>query len=144
MNKGQMSMEYIIKIMILLVVVAVVISLIVKFKGEIQVMVKNLFGPKENNHKFPQIIEKNSFSSGEVSAYIENCYFSMKSLPEDEQEDIICYLLQSNNGFSITSAMLRNKLSSELEDKVEITTEFQKDIIKIQYQDIGNKILVSD
>jgi len=144
MNKGQMSIEYIIKIMILLVVVAVVISLIVKFKGEIQVMVKNLFGPKENNHKFPQIIEKNSFSSGEVSAYIENCYFSMKSLPEDEQEDIICYLLQSNNGFSITSAMLRNKLSSELEDKVEITTEFQKDIIKIQYQDIGNKILVSD
>lgn len=144
MNKGQMSMEYIIKIMILLVVVTVVIGLIVKFKDEIQVMVKNLFGSNENNHKFPQIIEKNSFSSGEVSAYIEDCYSFMKSLPEDEQEDIICYLLQSNNGFTITNVTLKSKLSSELEDKVEIITEFQKDIIKIQYQDIGNEILVSD
>jgi len=144
MNKGQMSLEYIVKIMILLVVVAVVIGLIIKFKDDIQIFMGNIFGRNEVKHNFPEIKGKNSFSPGEISVYIESCYSTMASLPEDEQSDIVCYLLDSKTGFSLTGQEIMNSVSSDLKDKVEITASFGRDIIKVEYQDIGNKILVSD
>jgi len=147
MNKGQMSLEYIVKIMILLVVVAVVIGLTIKFKNDIQLLIKNIFGRDEAKHNFPEIKGKNSFSPGEISVYIESCYSTMASLPEDEQSDIVCYLLDSldsKTGFSLTRQEIMNSVSSDLKDKVEITASFGRDIIKVEYQDIGNKILVSD
>jgi len=143
MIKAQMSMEYIIKILILLVLVVTIIALIIKFSDDIKRMVKDLF-PEKNDYDFPQLFEKSSFSAGEISAYVESCYSTMSSLPEDEQSDEVCYILQAENGFTITQDDLINKLSAELKGKTQIITDFSKGIIKIQYQDVENNISVRD
>ena len=137
-------MEYIVKILILIVVVAVVIALILKFSDEIKTAIKSLFKPKIPEKNFPQLVEKNDFSSGEISVYIEDCYSTMISFPEDEQNDVICYILQPSNGFNIRKEDLISKLPDELKNKVNIKTNFQKDVVKIEYIDIGNTILVRD
>ncbi|NCO97458.1 MAG: hypothetical protein GW865_05255 [Candidatus Aenigmarchaeota archaeon] len=95
--------------------------------------------------KFPQIIEKSSFTSGEISTYIESCYSSMASLPESEQEDTTCYLLKANRDFSSISQS-DISLSRDLQglDKVVFKPLWNNGIvITIKYEDVGNRILVS-
>ena len=130
------------KVVILLVVVAVVISLIVRFSDDIKLTIKKFFDKDETDLDFPKIEEKNSFSPGEVSIYIESCYFHMTSLPEDEQKDIICYLLKSGTGFGFGSSDIH--LSSDLTRNVDFTASFNENVLTIKYQDVGNRIIVSD
>ncbi|OIN87617.1 MAG: hypothetical protein AUJ50_02610 [Candidatus Aenigmarchaeota archaeon CG1_02_38_14] len=150
MIKGQMALEYVMKLTILLVVVAVVIGIIIKFSDDIKLSFKKffcIFSPDScrNNLKFPQIIEKSSFTSGEISTYIESCYSSMASLPESEQEDTTCYLLKANRDFSSISQS-DISLSRDLQglDKVVFKPLWNNGIvITIKYEDVGNRILVS-
>jgi len=132
MSKAQLSLEYIVKMIIILVVIMVTITLIIKFKSNIQVAVKNLFGKDQEQLNFPQIIEKKSFSLGEISAYIESCYSTMTSLPEDEQKNIICYLLESEDGFSITKEDLENIISNDIKDSKWYDQDYDEWVILLQ------------
>ncbi|MEM5792911.1 MAG: hypothetical protein QXY45_00940 [Candidatus Aenigmatarchaeota archaeon] len=144
--KAQMSLEYIVKMMILLVVVVVVIGLILKFSSDLKLTIKKLFGEEKKNLDFPQIIEKNDFSAGEVSVYIESCYSQMTSLKESEQKDIVCYLLKSRSGFGFSPSDIR--LSLDLTGRVEFNTQnpgqFTGNALTIKFLDAENKIEVSD
>ena len=144
MPKAELALEYIVRLMIVLVVLVVVIGMTIEFKNEIITTVKKFFGEKNPQINFPQLITKNTFNPGEISAYIEKCYFTLTALPENKQEDIVCYLLEATDGFAIEKTDLEKTISKDIKDKVNITATFKKSIIKIQYQDIENIILVSD
>ena len=144
MSKAQLSLEYIVRLMIILVVIAVVMSIIMKFKDDIRIWIDEFLGSDEKPN-FPKIIDdKTTFSIGEITVYIEDCYYTMTSLPEDEQEDIVCYVLIPKEGFELRKEDLESVISNDIIDKVDIQTLFNRDVIKIQYQDLGNRILVSD
>jgi len=143
--KAQMSLEYIIKMTILLVVVVVVIGLMLKFSSDLKLTIKKLFGGEKKDVDFPQIIEKNDFSENEVAVYIESCYSTMMSLKESEQKDTVCYLLKSGSGFNFCHI----PLPAELNGKVEFNCNspsgnFNGKSITIKFLDADNKIEVSD
>ncbi len=153
MNKAQMSLEYIIKITLLLVVVVVAMGLILGFSDDIKVAVsyffKNLLGNDDTDYDFPEIVEKNSFSLGEVSVYIESCHSLMSSLSEDEQRNIVCYVLEADETFDNfgPGADPGTDWESELSSLAlvsDIEADFDKVIIKIEYKDVGNSIIISD
>ncbi|RLB75548.1 MAG: hypothetical protein DRH24_19430 [Deltaproteobacteria bacterium] len=144
MSKAQLSLEYIVKVLILLVVVAVVIGMIIKFSDRIKYWVYELFRKDEQTTEFPKRVTQDSFSSGEIATYIESCLLTMSSLPEEEQEDIDCYILTVNQNFIASPDEVIARLSPETAQKTEIQTDFSRDLVIIQYQDIGNKVIVID
>ncbi len=148
MPKAQLALEYIVRVMIALVVIGVVVSLILKFKEDIRIMVKKIFGETEiPQSDFPKIIDnKKTFNPGEILTYVEDCHYTMASLTEDKQEDIVCYVLIPKEGFSITKTELENVISnSNMRDEVYINPNLDlgKSFIKIQYQDAGNIINIT-
>ena len=147
MIKGQMALEYVMKLTILLVVVAVVIGIIIKFSDDIKLAIKRIFPSLfgNDNKLDTQLIEKQSFNSGEMSTYIESCYSTMKSLPESEQKDFTCYILKAKRDFSSISQS-DIPLSKELQglDKVVFKPLWNNGVVvTIKYEDVGNRILVS-
>jgi hypothetical protein len=140
MIKAQMSLEYIVKITILIVVIVVVIGMIINFYDEIKAQIKKLFGEKEPKVDFPKIVDDTSFNAGEVSTYIESCHSTMSSLPEDVQDNIVCYLLRSENPININTG-----LATPTGIPVDWASwgSNSRDM-KIEYQDVGNQILISD
>ena len=149
MPKAQMSLEYMVKMMIVLVVVVVVVGLIIKFSSDLKLTIKKLFGEEKKDFNFPEIIEKNSFTPGEVSVYMESCYSKMTSIPESQQKDVICYLLKSKEGFIFGKGNIQ--IPKDLTGKVEFcpstpSSDCIKDklTITIKFIDPENKIQVSD
>jgi len=135
-----MSLEYIVKITILIVVIVVVIGLILNFYEEIKAQIKQMFGEKESEVKFPKIVDGSSFNAGEISTYIESCHSTMSSLPEDVQDNIVCYLLRSDTIITIDT-----DLATPI--GIPITWNWVSgtvDEMKIEYQDVGNQIIISD
>jgi hypothetical protein len=75
----------------------------------------------------------------------------MTSLSEENQRDIICYLLKSDTPFNFNQNEVFSMLPEELKIiengryKVEFNTViFDEDTLKIEFLDIGNRIIVSD
>lgn len=141
MNKGQMALEYVVKVMILLVVVFVVINLIFGFSDDIKLAIKRFFSRDEDNFNFPEYVEGDRFTAGQLSVYIDNCYHQMVSLPESEQKDVICYVLKSDTGFASIS---KDYISIPIDLDVTFEMNWNSGIVvKIEYEDVGNKIVVS-
>jgi hypothetical protein len=141
-KKGQMALETIFKVLILLVAVAVIIGLIISFSDQVRNIVKefiNKYFGKNPTQEFPKQIEKDSFASGEIASYIESCYTSMTSIPEGDQKDTNCFLLI---GKSFESSDILEKVSPSIRNNVEIKADFTRGILIIQFQDVGNKIIV--
>ncbi|MEM7826950.1 MAG: hypothetical protein QXQ40_01860 [Candidatus Aenigmatarchaeota archaeon] len=145
--KAAMSLEYIVKIIILLVVASVIILLITNFYDEIRTTVKCWFDPEKCSPKkladFPKTITKDTFSSGEIVTYIDSCLSNIQALPEVEQKDIVCYILMATSGFRATRLEVIALLPNNIKDKVEIETDFTKDYVKIEFLDVGDKIKVT-
>jgi len=140
--KAEMALETIFKILILLVAVAVIIGLIISFSDQVRNIVKgfiNKFFGKPATQDFPKQIEKDSFSASEIASYIESCYSTMTSVPEDEQKDTNCFLLI---GKSFESSGILERVSSSIRNNVEIRADFTRGILIIGFQDVGNKIIV--
>jgi len=146
--KAQLSLEYIVKVLILLVVVVVVIGLITKFSDQIRFWIKELFcivtECKKTIKDYPITVTQDSFSSGEIATYVESCLRDMEELPENEQKDITCYILIVTNSFNAFPDEVRDNLSSDIKNRVEIKSSFDRDLVMIKFQDLGNKILIVD
>lgn len=145
MSKGQLSLEYIVKVLILMVVIVVVISLIVRFSDDIKNQIIKFFGSQQGcNIPFPaKPEEKDTFNSKEIATHIESCYSTMTSCSEENQKDIVCYTLLAKNNIIATESEVRASLSQEINDKTEIKTDFSGSWVKIEFQDVGNKIIVT-
>jgi len=139
-----MALETIFKILILLVTVAVIVGLIIRFSEETRNVVKGfickVFGCKTGVQEFPITKEKDAFTAGEIAAYIESCYNAITSLPEtDQPASINCFLLI---GRTFESAGIIERVSPSIRNNVVIQADFTRGILVIQFQDPGNKIIV--
>lgn len=142
-----MELEYIFKIMILLVVVAVIIGLVLSFRDQISNMIKqflqNLGGGKQTFQL--KIIDKGTgvFTSKEVATYIQSCYAATTSMSAAEIPAGVtnCYVLRGN--FNVDkSTILQSITDSSLQDKVNISADFSTNAVIVAYQDPEGIILV--
>jgi len=136
-----LSLEYIFKILILSVVAAIVILTIMNFYGDIEIFIKG-FTKSENKTDFPKEVTKDSFNAGEIANYIQTCYLKMSSLPENKQKDIVCYILLARNGFSVNVEEIRRRIPENI--NVTFSASFSRNYLKIEFRDVGNRIIVSD
>jgi len=140
-----MALEYIFKILILLVAVAVIIGLILRFSSDarsaILNFIKNLF-PGSNTDKDSKSVEQETFNSGEIATYIESCYNTYSSLSEAEQEDTICWTLLASKGINANKDDILNNVDPDIRNKVEIKTDFSKSYVVIEFSEVGNRIVV--
>jgi hypothetical protein len=141
-----MELEYIFKIIILLVVVAVVIAMILSFKDQISIIInqflKNLAGGKQNP-QFPKLIDKGTgtFTSMEIVTYIQSCYSTMNALPVADRTTTDCYILKGN--FNANSGAIMQGISDvTLRNKLTITADFSKGVAVVGYQDPQGTIIV--
>ncbi|MEM7816391.1 MAG: hypothetical protein QXZ20_00590 [Candidatus Aenigmatarchaeota archaeon] len=141
---AQLALEYIVRILILTVVAAIVILTIINFYDDIKVAISNWLFPKKDKVEFPKTITKDSFSSAEIANYIVSCHSTIISIPETEQKDMVCYVLLSRSGFSVSSTEILASIPADIKPNVEIRASFKKDYVKIEFRDINNKILVTE
>lgn len=152
MQVGQMSLEYITKLIILLVVVVVSVGLIMSFSSQIKYQVSCFFfgdcGEKNKvtSGNFPITIKEKEFTISQVANYIESCYDTFSSLPEEEQEDKDCYVLIADYPFRnmINKKDLLNYLDERIREHVEFKATLNKEVLTISFEDLGNKVVISD
>ncbi|GEM_PF-7114766 len=136
-----LSLEYIFKILILSVVAIIIILTIMNFYEDIESIVKSWFRGEEKI-EFPKDVTRDSFNSGEIATYIQDCYSRMSSLPEQKQKDIVCYILLARNGFSVNIDEIRARLPRDI--NVTFLATFNKNYVKIEFVDVGNRIIVKE
>lgn len=142
-----MELEYIFKILIMLIVVAVIIGLILTFRDQIVAIIKtyipSLTGGGNQTPQFPKLIDKGTgtFLSGEVASYIQSCYSAITALPIDQITTTNCYILRGNFNVNAND-ILQSVTDSSLRTKVNITADFTQNAVVITYQDPQGIILV--
>ena len=148
--KGDLALEFIFRIVILLVTVAVIVGLIFTFSKDIQnsihqFLCKFFTCPNENACPDRRPIEKDSFASSEISAYVQSCDNCYSNIPEADQKDAVCYLLLAKKSpyFNADANSILNTLSNDLRKRTQVTTNFVSQIVKIEFKELGNKIVVS-
>lgn len=141
---SQLALDYIVRILILVVAAAIIILAIINFYDDIKIAISSWIFPKKEKVEFPKTITKDSFSSGEIANYIVSCYSVMISVPEAEQKDVVCYVLLSRRGFSASSRDILSAIPRDISPNVEINASLNKDYVKIEFKDIKNKVLVTE
>lgn len=143
-----MELEYIFKILIMLIVVAVMIGLILTFRDQIAALTKSYLcffsnSCGNNQTQFPKLIDKGTgtFTSGEISTYVQSCYTTINSLSIDQRVTTNCYILRGNFNANAND-ILQSITDSSLKDKVSITADFTKNAVVITYQDPQGIVLV--
>lgn len=145
--KGDLALEYIFRIVIMLVTVAVMIGLIYTFSSDIRSSIdkflSSLFG--KSAPPGTKTISQDTFSSREIATFIDSCYSSNKALPENEQKDTVCFVLLAKTSpyFNVDTNSILNNVSPSIKNQVDFKTDFTLQYVKIQYQDLGNRIIVS-
>jgi hypothetical protein len=141
-----MELEYIFKILIMLIVVAVIIGLILTFRDQIVALMKTylkIFSGNNQTSQFPKLIDKGTgtFLSGEVGSYVQSCYTAINSLQVSERATTNCYILRGNFNANVND-ILQSITDSSLRTKVNITADFTKGAVVIEYLDPQGTILV--
>lgn len=135
-----MSLEYIFKFIMLLVVISVVTALIIQFKGDIVPDLCSLTGSCGNDQSQgcqTKIKKENDFTSAEVAKWIKSCWSQNKG----GMEDCACYSLQGN--FSATKTGINQSIRTEAKDHLEINVDFsQTQVANVFYDLEKDKILV--
>jgi uncharacterized membrane protein YraQ (UPF0718 family) len=147
---GDLALEFIFRIVILLITVAVIIGLIFTFSSDIQNSVQQFLCkfftcPSENTCPDRKSIEKDTFASSEISAYVQSCDSCYSNIPEADQKDAVCYLLLAKKQpyFNANADAILNTLPLDLKTRTQVTTNFASQIVKIEFKELGNKIVVS-
>jgi len=150
MKGAALALEFVFRIVILLVTVAVIIGLIFTFSKDVQHAVNGFLCkfftcPSETSCPDKKPIEKNSFTSTEISVYIQSCDSCNSNIPPAEQKDTVCYLLIASKPpyFVADANAILNALPSDLKKRTTITANFNSQIIKIEFKELGDKLIVS-
>ncbi|MBS3055363.1 MAG: hypothetical protein J4452_02650 [Candidatus Aenigmarchaeota archaeon] len=150
MKGAALALEFVFRIIILLVTVAVIIGLILNFSRDIQTSINKFLCkffncPSEANCPDKKPIEKDSFISSEISAYIQSCDSCNSNLPVPDQKDTVCYLLLARKPpyFSADANTILSSLPSDVKKRTSITANFNSQIVKIEFKELGPQIIVS-
>ena len=132
--KAQMSLEYIIKFLILLVVAAVVIGMLFSFSSDIKTKIRDMFG-KEKEIKTTSI-EADSFSTAQIKTYMNSCW---EKTGERYNKDFICYILKGD-----VSGVTKEDLKNSVDGAEVVVDDFDptKKVTIIRFVDVGDKIVV--
>ena len=135
---GQMSLEYIIKMIILTVVVLVVIGMIINFRADIERYWRNFIGGEKETPPEAEVIRQERFTSQEVANYILSCY----SENMHKQEDVNCYVLIGHMDISETG--IRSALSSSMinPNNIRFEGDLNTDAIVIAYDSLSDTIAI--
>lgn len=134
-----LSLDYIGKLTIILIVVAVSIGMIVEFRDQIENTTPTTGQPDEDPGL--EIVQVEGNSVTETANLINLCY--QRSL-EQGYEDISCFVARKDSGsFDIDSS----EIEEQLEDDVAEATQFEastydRDSIIIQYRTRPEKVIV--
>jgi len=142
--KAQMSLEYIAKMMIVLVVVAVVIGMIYNFRGDILEKWKVIADPDENDDtdNNAAFIEGGPFSPDDFAHFIELCWVETR----DAEDSRVCFVLKGTADPGTVAGDIDTILAAEypeIASSVDFTgVDFGDDLFSINYVIIGNEIHV--
>lgn len=141
-KKAQMPFEYIAKMLIIVVVVAVVIGMIYTFSDKIKETWINFTKPSN-----PEPIETHAipvegpFYASDVANLIETCWVEKR----DAEDDRICFVLEGpyNDNAATAESDIIDLLEPEIKNNVEFDADFvNDDFFSINYKIIGRKIRV--
>jgi len=135
-----MSLEYIFKFMILLVVIGVIITLVLNFKSDISNNMCSLLGTCDNQQAqgCDTEIRQGDFDSRGVAKWVKSCWSQHKN----SRETCVCYSLQGS--FSATKPAVEQAVTTEAGDHLAINTNFsQVHVVNVIYSLEQDKIVVN-
>ena len=137
-----LALEYVFRMMILLVTVVVIVSLIVKFSNDIQGVVKGFvckFFPCEKKECKTEVKSLQVISSRDIINHARGCLAKNMGIPPIEQKSCICYILTAD---SWNTRDLQSTIPEDLAGKLKINTDFSKPVVVVEYVDPGGFITV--
>jgi hypothetical protein len=144
-SRGMMALDVVVKFVIILVVAAIVIGLFIRFSDDAKRGVSDMFDDKKLEVDFPQTVEQGHYTPGSIAQFIESCYDTMTEVPEVEQKDIVCYVLMADSQFSgfVSEPAIRGATRGRVAQNLVFQTDLSKTHLKIEFKDLGDKIIVS-
>ncbi len=130
---AELALEYIVKIIILIVAAIVIISLILTFQQDIMRWWGGITGPDSKNPPKAEVIERDSFTDREVASFIAACWSEHQGSTEDAE----CYFLLGKTAGSfagVTQTGITNSLSQNI-----ITS----DKVVFEFTTIGNALAIT-
>jgi hypothetical protein len=136
-----LSMDYLGKLVIVLVAVAVSVSMIIEFRGQIEGTTPNPGDGEDPGLEIVQVEESSSLSK--VADLITLCH--QRSL-EQGYEDISCFVARKNSGdFDLNSTDLQAQLSEDVNQSTEFqASNYDRSSIIIQYKVSTQKVVVKE
>lgn len=131
-----LSIEYVIRLIILLIVLTVLSTLILNWYEK----AKNpdIFNGNDKFQRNTEVVEKDVFTSRDIAKYIDSCY----RITGEKSKDFVCYVLQGT--FEADENSVKTDLISTPPEKVVFRTDFiNRQSVIIRFQDLGDKIIVS-
>jgi hypothetical protein len=134
-----LSIEYVIRLIILLVVLSVVTMLILNWYNNVRN--PDILPDGNNIPPNTRVIEKSVFTSRNVAKYIDSCY----RMAVEKSRDFVCYVLQGS--FDADEAAVRGNVTAvpDINEQLKIrVADFSvRQSVVIQFEDLGDKIIVS-
>ncbi|MFB6076015.1 MAG: hypothetical protein ABEK17_02625 [Candidatus Aenigmatarchaeota archaeon] len=143
MNKGAaLSLEYVVKIVILMVVAVVIIGIMTGFSDDLKIRVDSmLFGKDDEGPVKTEEVNVGSFSTVQVRNYAKSCW---EKTGTSYQGDVICYVLKGS-----MSSVNKNNLRQSLENMDNLNVELNNfnpnsNMAMVKFKDIGDKIIIEN
>ncbi len=139
MRAGAMEIEYVMKLIIMLVVVASVIALVLLFSGSASTWWCGLIGTcgGQNGGK-TEVVKQAVFTASDVAKYTDSCW--LRTGPE-HSGDFVCYVLQGR--FEAKPDSIAPLLRSLPAAKLTVQNDLRGDSAVIQFTDLGDKVTIS-
>ena len=144
-RKGELALEYVTQLMIVLVVLTVVVGMIYTFRGQISQKWNEIANPDGNepavntNAVFVEKILPAKYSASEFATHIEACWTDTR----DADESRVCFVLKGMAAPGVDAAAITALLDTEIQPDVVFTSaDFGKDLFSINYEAIADKIHV--
>ncbi len=144
-RKAQMALEYIAKLMIIVVVIAVVIGMMLHFKKDTVKKWKTISDPDGDKEPDPNAaFIEGEFKAPDIAGFIETCWAETR----DAKDSKVCFVLKGsyisvnplplNNAAEISD--ITGLLDADISSNAVFDVDFSKDLFSINYEIIGNEI----
>ncbi len=132
-----LSLEYIGKLFMILVALAIGVGLIMTIQGDVNDWIPDLGGEKDDlDSEFVDV----GNDAAEIASLINMCYSESR---ERRYESFNCFLARSEDGtFSLSAADIESELSNTLQENTEFLDDtFDRETIVIRY-DVSHEAVV--
>lgn len=146
-RKAQMALEYIAKLMIIVVVIAVVIGMMFHFKKDTVKKWKTISDPDGDEEPDPNAaFIEGEFKAPDIAGFITTCWTETR----DAEDSKVCFVLKGSyisanpppldNAKEISDITDPYLLDADISSNAVFDVDFSKDLFSINYEIIGNEI----